>query len=233
MNASLAVLAAALALPSAPPAPKPVKSPCRVDPVHVARLQVYGDAMGDGRCFVSISPNDAQNLVYRSWAVFEGGPLMVFMSFDDQWGKDSTGAREYYFFPRVSSPALDFDAANPRVTATLPNGDALAFDPAAATASSLGRGTLTVDPRVDRSLRDGTDISSYSGLLLDLGFAFGHSPASERQRLVAFRSAQGQLCRVKNEEIFTYAGGDHSFKFDDAALSAWLKTRCPGFVPGF
>lgn len=233
MNASLALLAAALALPSAPPAPKPAKSPCRVDPVHVANLQVYGDAMGGGRCFVSISPNNAQNLVYRSWAVFEGGPLMVFMSFDDAWGADSTGAREYYFFPRSSRPAVDFDAANPRVSATLPNGDSLSFDPAAATASAIGRGTLTVDPRVDRSLRDGTDISSYDGLLLDLGFAFGHSPASEKKRVVTFRSAQGQLCRVKNEEIFVYANGDHSFKYDDAALSAWLKTRCPGFAPGF
>jgi hypothetical protein len=233
MNASLAVLAAALALPSAAPAPKPAKSPCRLDPVHVANLQVYGDALGDGRCFVSISPNNAQDLRYRSWGLFEGGPLMVFMSFDDSWGSDSTGAREYYFFPRTARPAADFDAAAPRLVATLPNGDALTFDPAAATAVSLGRGALTVDSRVDRSLRDGTDIPSYDGLLLDLGFAFGHSPASEKKRVVTFRSAQGQLCRVRNEEIFVYSGGDHDFKFDDAALSAWLKSRCPGFAPGF
>jgi hypothetical protein len=233
MNAPLAALAAVLAFPPSAPSPLRAPSPCRVNPVHVANLQVYGDSLSDGRCFASISPNNSRDLVYRSWAVFEGGPLMIFMSFDDAWGADSTGARELYFFPRVSPPAVDFDPAAPRVSATLPNGDALVFDPVAATATGVGRGTLRVDPRVDRSLRDGVELTGYRGLTLDLGFAFGRSPASERARISTFRSPQGQECRVRNDEAFAYAGGDHRFKFDDAALKAWLKTRCPGLDPGF
>jgi hypothetical protein len=42
------------------------------------------------------------------------------------------------------------------------------------------------------------------------------------------------LCAVKNRELFDYTpDGKHAFKFDDARLSAWLSTRCPGLHAGF
>jgi len=107
------------------------------------------------------------------------------------------------------------------------------IDPATAQIQSLERGSVTVSPRVDPVDRGGVEIVSYAGLMLDGGFRMGESPTGRPNADSTFRDAQGHLCAVKNNELFAYAGGDHSFKFSDAQLKAWLRTRCPNLTPGF
>jgi len=169
------------------------------------------------------------DLIYRAYSFYSDGMLMVFSSYGD--GDDSnpnlTSARVFYVFPRTGALALEMNPAAGTVSVVMADGGRAHIDPATAQLSSLERGSITVSPRVDPSERGGVEITSYAGLMLDAGFRMGESPSGRPNADSTFRDAHGHLCTVKNNEIFAYAGGDHEFKFTDAQLRAWLKTRCP------
>ena len=205
-----------------------------VRPVHAGGTQGYADQMGSGACFVSVHPNNSTGLVYRNYGVFSEGLFMVFNSFGDSedTAKD-TGAREFHFFPRAGVPMLHIDPAAPSVSVTLPDGGTVVFDPATAQPVSSDRGTVTVAGTVDRGNRGGVEFPSYAGLMLDSGFRMGELPSGKPNGDSTFRDAAGVTCTLKNNELFAYADGDRAFKFDDAALKAFLKTRCPQLAVPF
>lgn len=210
-------------------------SPCRVSPVHVGGTQGYADALGSGKCFVSIDPIETNGLVYKAFSFFDDGLMMVFSSYGD--GEDSnpnlTSAREFWFFPRRTSLELRMDAAAGTVSVRMSDGGTVTIDPATARPSALDRGAVTVSPRVDPAERGGVEIANYAGLMLDGGFRMGESPTGRPNADSTFRDANGHTCTVKNGELFSYANGDHEFKFTDAQLKAWLARRCPTIVPGY
>ncbi|MDX6769425.1 MAG: hypothetical protein SF051_07825 [Elusimicrobiota bacterium] len=219
-----AALAAALLAVSAGPAVAAC-SPQR--PSHVGNTQGYSADYGD-KCFVSIHPMNAMNLVYRDYTFFDTGLLMVFSSYGP--GEDVatlTSAREYYLFPRLDAPRLEMDAAAGTVSVLASDGRRFRFDPATAQVAALD-GDATVAPVVDPSVRGGFEITRYAGLLLDAGYRRGGQPSGRRNGDSTFRSPHGQFCTVKNHEVFEYTpDGEHRLKYDDAALKAWLATRCP------
>lgn len=199
----------------------------RLPTVVVGDTQGYADDLGTGECYVSLHSMSA-GMVYRDYALFSGGMLMVFSSYGAGQGSDMTSAREFYFFPRTAGLALEMDPAAGTIAVRLTDGGRATFDPASSQISGLDRGEVTVSPRVDRAERGGVEIPRYDGLLLDAGFRLGELPSGLPDAESVFRNAQGQLCKVKNREIFSYRGRDHSLTFDDAGLSAFLKKRCPG-----
>ncbi len=221
-----AVLLAALASPAA--------ADCRVKPVHIGGTQVYGDRLDDGRCFVSAHSNQSHGLVYRDYTFYSDGMLMVFSSYGD--GEDVstlTSAREFFFFPRSGALAVEADEAAKTLTVVMADGARATFDTAAAELASLDRGDVTVSPRFDPAERGGVEFPRYAGLMLDAGFRMGESPSGRAGAESTFRSAHGQTCTVRNPEVFSYAHGEHEFKFTDAALAAFLRTRCPALHVGF
>jgi hypothetical protein len=207
----------------------------RVNPSAVDGTQGYADSLGSGKCYVSIGPMSTDHLIYRGYSFFSDGLMMVFSSYGD--GEDSnpnlTSAREFWFFPRSSEMSLEMDKAAGTVTVVMSNGGRVHFEPATAQPRSFDRGSVSVSPRIDPAERGGVEIPSYNGLVLDGGFRLGESPTGRPAADSTFRDAQGHTCTVKNNELFSYANGDHSFKFTDAQLSAWLRTRCPSIVAGF
>lgn len=207
----------------------------RIDPSHVGNTQGYADGFRSGKCYVSLGSMLVTDLVYRSYSFFSDGMLMVFNSYGD--GEDNnpnlTSAREFFFFPRAGALALEMNAGAGTVTVVMSDGGRVVIDPATSQIASLDRGSVVVAPRIDPADRGGVEITSYAGLLLDAGFRMGESPSGRPNADSTFRDAQGHLCKVKNNEIFSYAGGEHEFKFTDAQLSAWLRTRCPNITPGF
>jgi hypothetical protein len=128
---------------------------------------------------------------------------------------------------------LHMDEKAGTVSVTMADGDEIAVDPATAQIRSSSRGEVTVSLRSDPAERGGIEFPRYDGLMLDTGFKIGGSPATLPGGESVFRSAYGQLCKVGNREIFAYAAGEHSFKFTDAQLSAFLKKRCPALHAGF
>jgi len=204
-----------------------------VSPVVVGGTQGYSDALNDTTCFVSIDPTSTPNMIYRAFTLFSDGLFMVFNSYGPTEGSDMTSARQYYFFPRARLPHLDADAKAGTISVLMADGGRATFDPATAQIASFDRGGVTVSASLDRSVQGGVEISGYQGLLLDSGFHLGELPSSVPTGQSTFRSAQGQTCVVTNSEIFDDSNGDSVFKFDDAALSKFLKTRCPALNVGF
>lgn len=205
-----------------------------IAPVVAGGTQGYARTLSSGLCFASIQPANSPDLVYRSFSFFSDGMLLVFSSYGE--GEDIsklTSAREFYFFPRSRAPDLLLDPAAPSVAVILGDGGRLEFDPATAQPRALDRGSVAVSPRVDPAERGGVEFPSYAGLLLDAGFRMGELPSARPAGESRFRDAAGHGCTVKNREIFAYAGGERAFKFSDAELSAWLRTRCPALSPGF
>ena len=202
-------------------------------PAQAGGTQGYADSLSGDNCYVDIHPIDSSP-VYRDYAFFGDGMLMVFNSYcpEDNTVK-CTSAREFYFFPRRNAPELFLDPAAPAVSVKMPNGGLVVFDPATAQIRSVDRGGVTVSPRIDPADRGGVEFPSYNGLMLDAGFRMGELPSGKPDNESVFRSAYGQQCKVKNREIFSYANGESSFKFVDQQLSVWLKTRCPGLYVDF
>lgn len=219
-RALAAVLLAGLAAPAF--------AACPVErPRHVGGTQVYADEYF-GKCFTSVHPMNAPDLVYRDYTFYSTGLLMAFSSYGP--GEDVarlTSAREYYFFPRLQAPRLDVDEAAGTVAVTGVDGRRFVFDAATAQLASLD-GDVSVSPVVDPSVRGGLEITRYAGLLLDAGYRRGGQPTARPNESSTFRAPQGQLCTVRNAEVFDYRpDGEFEFKFDDAALKAFLRTRCP------
>lgn len=205
----------------------------RRDPAHAGGTQGYADQLGSGKCYVSIHPM-AVGMIYRDYAFFSDGMLMVFNSYGA--GEDTrrfTSAREFYFFPRLNAPDVTIDPAAPAVSVLMSNGDTVTFNPADAQIAAIGRGGVTVAQRIDPADRGGVEFPSYNGLMLDVGFRMGELPSGLPDGDAVFRSAYGQTCSVKNREIFSYADGNRAFTFTDEELSLWLKTRCPGLYVDF
>ena len=246
MKTALALLAAACLLPrpasaqawrsyfkssssikAAPPA-------CpAVAPQVIGATQGYADTVQGTECFVSIDPTDTMSMVYRDYAFFSDGMMLVFNSYGPQEGPTMTSAREYYFFPRAGLPRLEMNAKAGAVAVLMADGGRAEFAPPTAQISALDRGDVTVSPSLARSARGGVEITHYRGLLLDAGFRLGELPSGLPNGQSTFYTAAGQTCTVTNSEIFVYKGYDNSFKFNDAALSAFLKKRCPALTVGF
>lgn len=241
---NLAFAAAVAVAPSAPhtipeflkaaSSARPASACPVVRPVHAGGTQGYSDEMGSGMCFVSIHPNNSTDLVYRNFGIFSDGMFMVFNSYGDSedTAKD-TGAREFYFFPRSGPAVLHIDPSLPAVSVTMVDGGTITFDPATAQPRSADRGSVTVTGPVDRGNKGGVEFPSYAGLMLDSGFRMGELPSGKPNNDSTFRDAAGKTCTVKNNELFAYADGDRTFKFDDAGLKALLATRCPSLTVSF
>lgn len=202
-------------------------------PEFLGAAQAYADSLGSGECFVDVGPSNSRDMIYRSYAFFDTGLLMVFNSYGEGSNSATTGSREFYFFPRSGKLDLKMDAAAGTITVTMADGDEVAIDSTTAQIRSISRAEVAVAPKIDPSNQGGVEVSRFDGLMLDTGYSRGGSAANSPDRPSTFRSGQGQLCRVTNREIFKYAGGDHFFKFDDAELSAFLKKRCPAIRARF
>ena len=203
-------------------------------PVVIGGTQGYADSLGSGLCFVSIDPTETSSMVYRSYAFFGDGLLMVFSSYGEGSSSKTTSAREFFFFPRRSAPELAMDPKAGTVSVRMSDGGRADIAPANAQLAGFERGAVTVSAKIDPAERGGVEITSYAGLMLDAGFRVGESPSGRPGATSTFRSAEGRTCAVKNSELFNYtSNGDHSFKFTDAQLSAWLATACPGLNAGF
>ena len=204
-------------------------------PVAVGGTQGYSDALNSGKCFVSIDPISTPGLVYRSYAFFGDGLLMVFSSYGDgDMNSNLTSAREFFFFPRRGAPELAMDPKGGTVSVLMSDGGRADFAAATAQIASVDRGAVSVSPRIDPAERGGVEFAGYAGLMLDAGFRVGESPSGRPNATSTFHSAEGQLCTVTNRDLFNYTpDGDHVFKFTDVQLAAWLQTACPGLHVGF
>lgn len=192
-------------------------------------IQLQQMVTNDGICFLSVGNFKSSGLVYRNYLFTSDGNLMVFNSFG--WGDDSgsTGARDFYMFPRrLTKATYQWNDEARHLEVTDVTGGKLYFDYENAELVRMDKGQVTVDPKVHPNNKGGVEIRSYRGLLLDIGWAVGRSPTQNPSGWAVFRDQQGQSCRVQNREIFRYGSdGDVFFRYSDGALARYLAKTCP------
>ncbi|WP_374030184.1 hypothetical protein [Bdellovibrio bacteriovorus] len=82
----------------------------------------------NGDCYLSLHNFKQGGLVYRDY-LFTKDSLMVFNSFGDGPISQSTGAREYYFFPRKNViPQFSWNSSDRRLEVTATDGNVVFFD---------------------------------------------------------------------------------------------------------
>ncbi|MCM2276668.1 MAG: hypothetical protein NDJ89_01160 [Oligoflexia bacterium] len=197
---------------------------------RVGALQVQVIRSSD-RCFVNLTPTNISGMVYRSFLVTSEGKLLVFNSYGDGPDSEDTGAREFFFFPRVRETGFAW-RDDGTLGLLLVNGEELRVDTATARLRGLTGGELVEAEAVDRRNQGGVEIPRHSGILLDAGYRRGGSPILRRQGSSRFSDPDGKSCTVRNEEVFRYPStpdGEVGLRHEtDAELAGFLRARCPG-----
>jgi hypothetical protein len=202
---------------------------CQPQDLISGRVQIQKNSFSGNNCFVSVRLANETKLTYRDYTITDKGLLMVFNSFGNGPESQSTGAREFYFFPRTREVDFSVDPRSKDVIVHAPNGDDFIFAAGTAEIKSMGRGHLTVDHKISPGNNGGVEISNYKGLWLDLGFALGHSPAQEPERQVSFHNSAGGTCNVHVKDIFTQVNDEPMLRFSDQELIDYLNYRCMNF----
>jgi hypothetical protein len=182
------------------------------------------------KCWVTLSPNNYQNLKYRQFIFSSEGMMMVFNSFGQGANSQYTGAREYYFFPRTKPEVLlNVVESKKSLSITLPNKKSVHFKFDKAEFDSLDSARTKVASEIDVNNRGGFEILSYDGVYMDCGFQLGQSPVSSPYRFCHFFDAKRQICRVQNQQIFTYLENNDVVLQSDREVKQFVQRTCPEF----
>lgn len=189
------------------------------------RVQLLPGTQG---CMMSLSPRNYEQLTYRSFLFYSNGLFMVFNSFGPGNDSTSSGAREYYFFPRQHELSYHYDAASKRVHLRSASGKVFIFNTEKAILLSISDTEFTAEDEVHSGNKGGIEITRNNGLYLDLGFKIGQSPSQNPKGKIRFKDSQNNICSVTNSEIFNYTADlDAIFKYSDDQLPRFLSKRCP------
>lgn len=183
---------------------------------------------GNTECFISIHPRNTYNLTYRDFLFDNVGLFMVFNSYGSGPNSESTGARDYYFFPRKTKTlSYQYDAATKQLSVQSPSGKVFVFDTEKTILLSISNTTFVTDYSINPHNKGGIEITQNDGLYLDLGFQRGESPSQNPNRKITFKDGKQNNCLVKNSSVFNYTQDlDVIFKYDDSQLSKFLKRAC-------
>lgn len=183
--------------------------------------------------------------IYRSYAFYSSGLFSIFNSYDRGEGVHSTGARNFFFFPRVHRVHWSHQVDQKQVTIRLAK-SSVYFSTDKVVVSASAGAKIDEDTKVHPENDGGVEIQSYWGIYLDAGFAFGHASYQDKNKISKFVDHRGNECEVQNYEIFDYIYGEDErgnvfldevvLKFaphwksnqvaDESELRAYLGRRC-------
>lgn len=180
-------------------------------------------------CQVSIHPMNVTDLIYRDYLMNSQGLLLVFNSYGVGPDSTTTGAREFYFFPR-KDPYLKIEFLNNKdVAVTMSNQQTLIFDAQTAQLKQISGSSIKVDAKVSKLNRGGVEIQANSNLFLDFGFKMGSQASSNLKGQAVFKNFRKELCNIKNKELIKYHNSEPVFYLTDSEIMKKLVELCPQF----
>lgn len=179
-------------------------------------------------CMMTLSPRNPNDMTYRSFLFQDGGLFMIFNSLGNGPESTSSGAREFFLFPRNQEMSYRYNAATKRVNIHTPSGKVFVFNTEKTILVSISGTQFTTDYDVNANNKGGIEITKNNSFYLDAGFELGQSPTQNPKRKITFKDAQNNSCIVTNSEVFSYNDSlDVIFKYTDAQLKRFLARRCP------
>lgn len=180
-------------------------------------------------CYISASNvNNYVDLIYRSFVV-SNDSLMVFVSLGDGPEDKTTGAKEFYFFPRdqrTSKYSVSPDAKELTIQARF-DFDFI-FNTETSQLTEMTNAKLKVDSKISANNDGGVFITPTKGLVYEIPFKLGSAPSADLRRSGVFKDAFNNQCSVKVGSIFKSTGdGNTVVKYNDVQLKIALSKLCP------
>lgn len=203
---------------------------CKYQVTHRSNLQFSQRYQKDiAECWFSIQPmNGYVDLKYRSYLVTSSGMLLVFNSFGAGSNEKTTGARQYFFFPRETFVAggisLSDDVLLVRVNSKL----TLQFETKNLYPLNTENISIKNDTLISPKNAGGVEVLRYNGVYLDTGFMMGNSPNQIQTVKSMFKNQFGEKCSVLNSVIFDYKKSDPTL-LHDVLLKKIVAAQCPSF----
>lgn len=183
----------------------------------------------DGTCYISVGSRKINDLIYRNYLITSDGQLMVFNSFGDGPSSTHTGARVFYFYPKLTK--LDLNIVNDDVEVTTVSGHKLTFDHVQIDLTEITDGQVQVATEVNPNNEGGVEFELDRSYLLDMGFKLGNTPAWDLTRSSTFKNSHGDTCTFKNRELFYKANDEVYPRYtDDNKLKSVIRSKCPNFT---
>lgn len=191
-------------------------------------IQAQMRPTSNGDCFVSISNYKVSTMFYRGYVFSADANLMVFNSFGSGPVSETTGAREFYTFPRrFKYPTFTWNEEQRVLVVTSTTGDEFYFDYETAQPKGMNKAEVQVAAEISKNNGGGVEIKNYKGLIMDAGFKMGSAPTSNPRNKVKFTDETGKTCDLTVGDIFNYReDGDPYVKFSDKNLANFLKKKC-------
>lgn len=203
---------------------------CKYQVTHRENLQYSQQYQKEiAECWFSVHPmNGYEKMVYRSYLLTTAGLFFVFNSYGEGSDQKTTGAREYYFFPRdtfTGGIVLNNDKVAVRVNRKL----TIEFD--TKTLYPLNNPNLVLKNSIAVTPKNagGVEVLKYNGVYLDTGFTMGKSPSSVMTNKSMFKNQLGQKCSVLNQDLFDFKDGD-PILLHDLVLKDIVAAKCPAFT---
>lgn len=166
-------------------------------------------------CGVSAT-DDSMAVKWRSHIVLSNGEYMVFNNYGYGPVATDTGARVFWFFPRLQIPKVQMSesiggssgSTQPSLSSVihLVSASRVSFKMDTKTSRIVGSDDMEIfeSEEISRENNGGVEIMSYPGILLDSGFRMGEAPYVDPDRLSCFRDRVNRSCCLANRELFTY-----------------------------
>lgn len=193
-------------------------------------LQIQQTLGSDGKtCYLTLHPRNAyETMIYRDFLISSQGLLMVFNSFSDSDFDAATGAREFYFLGQ-SFNGYQWNLKGDRVEVKAFGNKVFQFNTATADLIALSGSQLSIKEEIVPENRGGVEIlKNTGGVVLDAGFAQGHSPAVETNQQAVLKNSNNQICKIKNNKLFSIIDGDPQLKPMNI-IKTVAAVNCPQF----
>lgn len=180
-------------------------------------------------CFISATnSNNYMTLVYRDYLV-SNDSMMVFVSLGDGPEDKTTGAKEFYFFPRdVRTAKYSIGMDEKFLTIEGRFDFDFIFDSQTSQLVEMTNANIKVDPKISASNDSGVQIMPTKGLVYEIPFKLGSAPSGDLRRTGYFKDAFNHKCAVKVGMIFKSIGnGETEIKLNDLQLKNLLAQICP------
>lgn len=188
-------------------------------------------------CYISISNrNNYLTLFYRDYLISSQGSLMAFLSFGEGPDNQTTGAKEFFFFPRNQKTQKFYwsDELPQLIVETSVNFDII-FDIKSSEIQSISNAKIQIDPKISKDNDGGITMQPTTGIIYELPFQMGKAPSTVMSLNGKFKDSLGHICSVKVSDVFKKINqdGDVVVKYSDIQLSRFLKTKCPQLIVNF
>lgn len=191
-------------------------------------IQLQQQSSREGFCYLSIHPRNAyQTMIYRDYLLSTEGLLMVFNSFSPEESPETTGAREFFFFPREFK-GYQWEVQGDSLIVRGFREMVFQFNLKTSQIESISGAKIEVKPEVAPENQGGVEILSFNNLFMDSGFTTGNSPSAAPSRSSVWKNSQNQECKLRNSEAFLYRDGEPSMKSEKDML-AIIRRKCPQF----